>query len=86
MQNEEFLYKPRATLNEVGLCLLREMMQCVRLTSNSVVGALGFWGGGVVCPSLQCAVWYVVPVPVPLPLLSMPAYGASLCPCFLASV
>ena len=46
--------KPRATWNEVGLFLLREMLRCVSLSLKSVAGALIVGRGRVVCPSAWC--------------------------------
>ena len=50
------LCKRNATLNEAGLCPLREMKESVWLTLKSVAGALIVGRGSVVCPSLQCGV------------------------------
>ena len=56
-------------MNEVGFCLHKEMLRCVRLTLKSVAGALFVGRGGVVCrrrPLQWCALlcvvllWFVV--------------------------
>ena len=55
-----YLYRPRATWNEVGLCLLREMLKCVSITLKRVAGTLFVKRRTVVCPSLQCGVVVVL--------------------------